>query len=234
MVKIAVCEDNLLYIQKLKELTSETLNVEFFCFESGELLINSIERQGFTADIYIMDIELPGINGLEVARKIRQLDKYAVIIFMTNYEHYVFDAFEVNTFRYIIKDKMDDMLVNALEAAFEQVISQEKYKYISIKNRDNGILRIELDEIISIEKVGKFTEFRLKNGTLVRDTRTLKNLIDIIKSECFVIAQKGVIVNVRNIVNFNGNKLTMADNSVQYVSRNNMKKVKLVIVKCWR
>lgn len=234
MIKIIICEDEAIYVNRTQEIINGILNTEVICFDRGESLFKHIKDDNFSADIYIIDIELPGINGLETASKIRQADKYAIIIFLTNHDRYVFDSFEVRAFRYIRKDNMESTLVPAIKAAIQQLEAQNRYKYIIVKTKDSGILRIELDDIISIEKAGKLIEFRLKNGTLIKDSHTLKDFMNEIKNECFVIAQKGVIVNVLNIINFNGSKLTMADNSVQYVSRNNMKTVKLAIARAWR
>lgn len=234
MIKIIICEDEAIYVNRTQEIINGILNTEVICFDSGESLLEHIKDDNFSADIYIIDIELPGINGLETASKIRKADKYAIIIFLTSHDRYVFDSFEVRAFRYILKDNIESTLVPAIKAAIQQLEAQNRYKYITIKTKDSGILRIELDDIISIEKAGKLIEFRLKNGTLIKDNRTLKDFMNEIKNECFVIAQKGVIVNVLNIINFNGSKLTMADNSVQYVSRNNMKTVKLAIARAWR
>lgn len=234
MISIALCEDDEVYMSSIKNIINKNFNVNVLCFSNGEELLKDLNINNLLADIYIMDIELTGVNGLETAKKIRGIDKYAIIIFMTNYEYYVFDSFEVNTFRFIPKNRIDELAVKALNDAIEQIKLQEKYNFIYLKNKDKGIVRIDFDDIISIEKVGKYTEFSLKNGLLIRDNRTIKCLLNEIKKESFIIAQRGIIVNIENIIAFNDNVLTMSDNSVRYVSRNYMKGVKKAIARCWR
>lgn len=234
LINIAICEDEEVYMNSIKSIINKNFNGNVLCFKSGEELLETLNNNNRLAEIYIMDIELTGVNGLETAHKIRQVDKYAIIIFVTNYEHYVFDSFEVNTFRFIPKNKIDELAVKALNDAIAQIKLHERYKFIYLKTKDKGIVRIDFDDIISIERVGKYTEFSLKNGSLIRDNRTIKYLLNEIKKEGFIIAQKGIIVNIGNIIAFNDNVLTMSDNSVRYVSRNYMKSVKIAIAKYWR
>lgn len=231
MIKIVICEDQQEYIHKIKSIISREINFDIVFFNKGEEILEELDKKVFLADIYILDIELPGINGLDLAHKIRQKDINSIIIFLSNHDKYVFDSFEVNPFRYIRKYEMDITLLPALQAAESQL---GKYSHISIKTKDFGIMRIELSNIVSVEKNGKQIEFRLKDGRFIKDNRTLKELLCEINNDSFIMIKKGIIINVSNIISFNGDKLTMIDNSVQYVSRNYIKLVKLAIAKAWR
>ena len=62
-----------------------------------------VEEQGTVYDVFILDIEMQGMNGLELAQKIREKDSNCLIIFLTNYSQYVFSVFEVITFDFLPK-----------------------------------------------------------------------------------------------------------------------------------
>ena len=71
-------------------------------FRADELYCYKL-KNNLIYDIYILDIEMHGMNGLELAKKLRANDPNAIIVFLTNYSKYVFDAFEVITFDFLIK-----------------------------------------------------------------------------------------------------------------------------------
>lgn len=202
-------------------------------FTNAEKLLDYVSLNENSIDIFILDIELPEKNGLEAARKIRNFNRDAVIIFLTNYESFVFDSFEVNTFRFIPKARLEKQFIKAMNDAIGEISRQNNY--INVKAvGTNETIRIDVKNILSLEKRNKTVEIFLDNGTVVKSRITLKQLLDTAKSDCLITAQKGVVVNVNHIIKIDSDKLTMTDNSVQYVSRNNIKNVKQAIARCWR
>lgn len=64
--------------------------------------------------VYILDIELPDGNGLELAKEIRKIQERAYIVFLTAYEKYALSGYEVRAFHYIIKENMEKKLVQTM------------------------------------------------------------------------------------------------------------------------
>lgn len=233
MIKIVICEDEEIYQKIVEDIINSNFNLDILSFTNAEKLLDYVSLNENSIDIFILDIELPEKNGLEAARKIRNFNRDAVIIFLTNYESFVFDSFEVNTFRFIPKARLEKQFIKAMNDAIGEISRQNNY--INVKAvGTNETIRIDVKNILSLEKRNKTVEIFLDNGTVVKSRITLKQLLDTAKSDCLITAQKGVVVNVNHIIKIDSDKLTMTDNSVQYVSRNNIKNVKQAIARCWR
>ena len=105
-MRIAICDDSKEQLALLEDVVEKLgiKNAEIDCFYNGDsLLSHLIKKEDFYYQIYLLDIEMPGMNGLEVAKEIRTMDKRAVIIFITSYSDYVFSSFEVQPFRFVNK-----------------------------------------------------------------------------------------------------------------------------------
>ena len=107
MIKVAICDDEKEYIDKISKIVSDIEDVKIYTYDSGYKILNILEE----FDIFILDIEMPGISGMNLAHIIREKRKEAIIIFLTNYDSYVFDGYEVGAFRYLSKVRMDFCLL---------------------------------------------------------------------------------------------------------------------------
>ena len=103
-MKIAVCEDNQVVAAYLEDYLSslDIQNIECEIFTSGDDLIHCMEQDKTSFNILLMDIEMPGRNGIETAAFVRERDKNALIIFITDHKEYVYDVFDVLPFRFLI------------------------------------------------------------------------------------------------------------------------------------
>lgn len=107
MIKIAICDDEMTFVDKINTLISEwSAQNQYFSviqtFSNGQNLIYDIE-DGQHYDLVILDIEMPAINGMEVADAIRRLLPDILVIFVTSHTEYALDAYELSIFRYISK-----------------------------------------------------------------------------------------------------------------------------------
>ena len=102
-MRIAICDDEKSYIEKIKKdiksFQTHENEFEFSEFESGEEFIAEFSNDKY--DLLILDIEMKDLNGLQTAEFIRQLDKNVILIFMTGYDKFVYQGYEVKAFRYI-------------------------------------------------------------------------------------------------------------------------------------
>ncbi|MDR2022364.1 MAG: LytTR family DNA-binding domain-containing protein [Hungatella sp.] len=124
-MNIAICEDSMQMLGKLEMLVYECYNGDdrqFTCdtFLSGEEMLNSISKDHTQYQIYILDIEMKAINGLETASMIRKTDQNAAIIFVTSHSELMQEAFDVLAFHYLIKpineEKAKQVILRAIEA----------------------------------------------------------------------------------------------------------------------
>lgn len=113
MLNIVICEDEIEQQEILKDYLEQILNeinskYEILIFNSGEELFKNYLDN---IDIFLLDIQMDGLNGMEVARKIRQIDKKEVeIIFTTSLIEYIQEGYEVRAYRYLLKPiKLEDL-----------------------------------------------------------------------------------------------------------------------------
>lgn len=130
IVKIALCDDHhesiLLYSEWLTKLCKKhRIQASVSYFSSGESLFSHLTETPERVDILFMDILMGGINGMNTAQKLRASGCKAQIIFLTSYDEYVFDAFDVNAVQYLLKAetslaKFEKVFLKALALVDEQ------------------------------------------------------------------------------------------------------------------
>ncbi|NEZ44959.1 LytR/AlgR family response regulator transcription factor [Paenibacillus alvei] len=138
-MNIAICDNDINVANDIEELLSNMSGMEFSSdvFYSGADLLRCLQA-GSHYNIYLLDIEMPGQNGIEIASIIREQDRNAIIIFITDHKEYVYEVFEVLPFRFLRKpvtaQKLSPILLNAAEhikvskQLFFFQIGHEKYQ----------------------------------------------------------------------------------------------------------
>ena len=149
-MRIAICDDE----EKVREILLRKVGAAFpedtiDTFSSGEELLKASE----VPDILLLDIKMPGISGMEVAKALRERAVKTVIIFITGEEQYVFDSFDVQAFHYLVKPFSDQKLGEVLNKAKELITKEKRQpekKYVMV-NSGGSHIRICLSDVIYAE-----------------------------------------------------------------------------------
>ena len=157
-MRIAVCEDNNIVAAFMEDYIAsmEAENIEYEIFTSGDDLIHYMEQENVTFNILFMDIEMPGRNGIETSAYVREKDKNALIIFITDHKEYVYEVFDVLPFRFLIKPVTREALNLVMKKAFEH-FNLTKQVFFFKQNKTQ--LQVAFDEIIYFE--GNLQKVRL-------------------------------------------------------------------------
>lgn len=151
MLKIAVCEDEkeqrtLINEYLIKILDETSLSYEIITFNSGEDLFNNYP---YDVDIFLLDILMDKLNGMDAARKIREIDdKNVEIIFTTSLVDYIQEGYEVRAYRYLLKPLKFEDLKRHMISCINDI--SEKNKYIFIDGKSDT-LKIKANDITYIE-----------------------------------------------------------------------------------
>lgn len=122
-MQIAVCDDE----KEIRDMFAEKIGrlypkAELSLYQSGEELLLSEKEP----DILLLDIQMPRKNGMETAKELRRKNKKAIIIFVTGLEDFVFQAFDVGAFHYLVKPFDDRKFTEVLQNAVEQSEDRKK------------------------------------------------------------------------------------------------------------
>lgn len=105
MLKIAIAEDDLRYAEQLEEYLlrfaeEHQLQLEIRRFPDGATLVNAYDH---TFDLLLLDVDMPGLDGISTARQIRALDSEVLLMFITNLAQYAIKGYEVDALDYVLK-----------------------------------------------------------------------------------------------------------------------------------
>ena len=234
MIKIAVCDDGNNWLNEAVKIINSYLcaKCEDFGidrFESSDCLLNAIFDKKRIPDILMLDIEMPGINGFEIAEKIRKIYPELILIFCTAHEQFVYDSFRFQPFRYIRKEYANQEIPTALSAAL-QVLEKRFDKSILLKTAD-GIRLIAINDIIYYETEKRRCNVYLCDESVLNVRKTIKELTEEIDSDYFVKIHSGAVVNAKYIKSYSGYDLTLDNDTRLIVSRGHIKDVKSAVLK---
>ena len=171
MGQIAICDNDRMDLDRLTALVGEYLGVhpELDCqvhlFENSRELTNSLDA-AHPYCLFILDIMMPGIDGIRLGRLIRQQDPDVPIIYTTSSEDFALSAFQNHALRYLVKPIAQGELFSALDFAMA-FCRKEKGRAYTVKSRD-GLVCIHGKEIILVENKNRSAIYSLRDGSTVQ------------------------------------------------------------------
>ena len=206
ILRIAVCDDEKLVRDDLASLATKALpSSEIKVLSSGDALLSDAGRY----DIVLLDIEMPGENGMETAKEIRRRSRETVIIFITGYEAYMQDAFDVQAFHYLLKPVREEKLCEILSRAAKEIerVRSDSERYILLKT--SGISRkILLDDIIFLESNNKKVIVYLSDGAVLESYKKMDDMERLL-GPAFFRCHRGYIINLKHIVSYTTSEVTL-------------------------
>ena len=158
MLKIAICDDETWFLQQAANFVQEylhghpELSGQIHTFQYGQDLLYQVEETG-GFDLYLLDIIMPGLNGIQTGQQLRELSDGGEIVYLTTSSDYAVDSYSVRAFFYLLKPLEKKRLFEVLDAAVKK-LNDRRSKVILITTKD-GPRRILLDQILYVERVGR-------------------------------------------------------------------------------
>ena len=223
MVSIAVCDDELLEslsisarIQTFMDEMQIACIIERFC--SGKELLLSLGR----FDIIFLDILMKGMDGMETARRCRELSFEKTLIFLSSSRSYVFDAYDVEAFHYLLKPieekKFAEIFARAVAAAEKKRgLAEEPF---FIKSNGKTII-LNRNHILYVESQNRMVNFHTANECLelYSDMRDLEQQL----GRNFYRCHRGYIVNMGHIAEFGKDRIALTNGETICLSRRKYK-----------
>ena len=166
MYRVAVCEDEEVFRRELNKICNEILaksGIEgsVFEFASGDAFLHDF-LEGARFEVLLFDIMMGETTGIELARKVREHDSEASIIFITSTPDFAIEGYDVKALHYLMKPPDTKVLESLIENDYQ---SRIKSSFLVFKS-GTQILRIPISEIICLETVGRRVEITLKDKTV--------------------------------------------------------------------
>ena len=235
MLHIAVCDDDTVILSKVDELArvffiTHCVDCKIQAYQSSENLLYDLQ-DGINYDLLLLDIEMPGIDGMDLAKVIRDTMPAAKIIFITSHLEYAITAYEFSVFRYIPKNVIDEKLPPALEDYYKLYrLERNEFYTVEIKNH---VEQLPYREILYILKEGKYAIFHLTGGKTQSVRKTLSQVFEEISKEYFYFADRGCIVNLANVVGIDDTGILFLDNQRITISKANIPELKTTMLHFW-
>lgn len=234
MFKIAAVDDDKVVLEQVCKCTREffekqehPIKLDLF-FTSRDLMDGLKEEDSY--HIYLLDIEMPEISGIELAEQIRLQDNSAYIIFITSHSSYAIMGYELKIYRYVSKDDIDKKLPEALKAIVQEVQVQDGKRYIIRTN--NRIEKLFYKNILYLYKDGKNAVFVTFDGeSYVR--KALQMVDKELNSDDFIYIDRGYIVNIYHVMRFQNHELLLRNGTLLKVSRTHKQKLQEKILEFW-
>lgn len=166
-MRIAICDDEAICLSQVAAVADEynkDKGISFDTFSHPEDLLEAAEKIG-GYDIYILDVIMPSLNGIELGLKLRDAGYDGKIIYLTSSEEYSLDAFRVKAFDYIIKPIRKEAFYKAVDEAVS-AISQKKDKTLLVKAKERSV-KLTYDSIMYAEFNKRVISYYLVGGRVV-------------------------------------------------------------------
>lgn len=209
-MKITIVEDDASYVKQLKEYlgrySSEYgLSIDTEVFSNGMDFATDYRAD---SDIVLLDIEMPFMNGLDAAAKIREFDNTVAILFITNMAQYAIKGYEVHAVDFIVKPisyfNFADKLTKAVRYA-----KRDSKKEIVIKS-ESALVRMPTSSILFVEKDRNILVYHTLDGEY-RERGTMQELESRLAGDTFSVCTSGCVVNLRHVKKTTPSTVTVGD-----------------------
>lgn len=227
-MRIAICDDDINQLSDMKVAMKNYMNqhseqrYEIECFDNPLEFLLRLEKTG-GYDILLLDICMPGILGIDIAKEIRSKKLNSEIVFLTTSKDYAVEAFALKAAHYVVKPFTGKQFDEALDRAMGK-FKNKQIRNINIKLRNGEMRFIEYDEILYVENFSHSQVINLKNGESFEARQTLVELLDIFNEGSkgqFISPYRGFLVNQKSIRGIEPDKIILNNGKeIPIVKRN--------------
>ncbi len=215
MIRIGICDDEQLerdYLHKLVSSFFSVRNLPFkiHTYDSAENFIFEMDQ----LDILLLDIQMSGITGMDLARKIREYDKNLSIIFITGVSDYIAEGYDVNARHYLLKPVSEDKLNEVLDKALTSLQTEEKFLMV---DTDNGKIKINFRDIYFLESDGHYINVNCLDA--IYQVKSSLAMIEENLNMDFTKVHRSYIVNIKHISRITKSDIYLDNDTVIPLSR---------------
>ena len=229
MIHKAICDDSkqerqilAALFKRYQELHATPLQIHIF--QNGFSLLDAID-QGKRFDITILDILMPGENGIEIARNIRASGADTEIIFLTSSPEYAVDSYEVKAQNYLLKPVTEEKFFASIDSILAELDEKDTASFI-IYTTEKQYSRIRVSSLVYGEVTHRTITLHLADQTMISAVMTFTEFQDILKAyPDFIYPHRSYAVNMNYIQYVTKSDIILTDGQKIPLSRNNYMKI---------
>ncbi len=216
---IAVCDDQAEELESLLKLlrnwqTERNRTVRYKAFRSAAAMLDVAHKEAFT--LYLLDVMMPGISGMEAAREIRTFDAAAEIVFLTSSPGFAYESYGVKAMEYLLKPISSKLLYPILDRL--DVREQRPQESLTLKS-GGTLIRVPFSQLAFVEVNGKHLYFNLTDGQVREVSGSMKEYeAQLLARPEFARIHRSYIVNLlqveelsaKGVLTFSGKNLPVS------------------------
>ena len=217
---LAVCDDKKEELDAVLSMLDEwqgrhEISLRRKAFQSASELLDAARRERFT--LYLLDVMMPGMDGLEAAREIRQFDDAAEIVFLSTSPGFAYESYGVRALNYLLKPVGREKLFALLD---QVCLREQKPRETLTLKTATTIIRVPYANISYVEVMGKHVYFHLVGGDVREVVGSLKDFeAALLPRPEFMRIHRSYIVNMLQVEELSSNRLRTLQGEILPVSR---------------
>lgn len=220
-MKIYLCDDEKKILDDMKEIVQECQkNCEVNAYTSGMELVKALKED--VCDILLLDIDMPDISGMDIAKWLVNLEKKPLLIFVTSHDELVYESFQYHPFGFIRKNYFNNEIKKVLSDCMKELESSNKYFNFRTEGKD---IRLFLSEIKYFEADGNYLRVYTDNGEY-RFRSTVTAVENGFGHQGFIRIHKGFLVNQSAVKILSGDEAHLTDGTVLPIGKTYIEEAK--------
>lgn len=216
-LKISLCDDEPQQISQMKTMLYEwsannNIEIETHEYSSAEQFLFDYENN--TCDLLLLDIEMAGLNGMELAKNLRTKGDLLPILFITGFSEYMADGYDVEALHYLLKPVKKEKLFEVLDRYIAKCQTSSQL----LLPCEDGTVRVSEDTILYCEAMGKKTYLYLSDGKTLICTTGISKLTKELSSD-FIPCHRSYLIHLRYIRSISKIAVTMDNGQELPLSR---------------
>ena len=221
-MRIAICDDEEIYRVELKTILDKLLiNVDYNIdtFDDGRQLMESFSKAPY--DLVFLDIEMPAVDGITLAKSIRSRSENVFIVFLTGHIEYALEGYEVNALRYLTKP----VDIGKLKEVIRYVQEKQGSARQLIIREDGEEILIDIGDVIYMESMNQNVRIVSAKGEHVI-RYNIGDFEEQLKNDGFFRIHRGYLISLSKVKKLVKSDVIMEDGTALPVSRSNLKPLK--------
>ncbi len=203
MIRVALCDDDQSILSRIKVLIDQyrgrcNREIVYTAFNSSLDLLAEIEK-GTRFDVLFLDVIMPGENGINTAKEIRQYDNVVKIIFLTSSSEFAIQSYTVGAYFYQMKPIEEESFFKLMDSVISEC-GKNRQSGLILRCK-SGVTRIDLDKLEYCEVIGRTLFFHMDNGAVLESTGSMDELCaHLTQYDNFLRPHRSFLVNMEYIL----------------------------------